>query len=387
MSSHVSIVELNSTVNKTVQAIEDGKKEIFEISENARVSCTTLEEEYINIKSVLKSVIDEVDKLEIRGKMARNMIKTITENFSEFNEKDIRKAYELSNLVQVELSLKREKEREFSARRNEIELRLKDSKEVLKRAELLTTKVSVALEYLTTNMFEQLEDMKQKQEIGLKVIEAQENERHRMSRDIHDGPAQSMANIILKAEYCERLIDRSATDAKKELSELRCDVRDTLKDLRKIIYDLMPMSLEDLGLIPSLSGLINELSNSKKIKVKTDIKEEYEITDRLTKLTIFRIIQETLNNIKKHSKATKINILLHICKDNVKIVIEDNGIGFDVKLAEMTNRKDSGYGLYNIGERVDILGGKLEVKSILKKGTRVNVSIPSKIEEVKYELH
>jgi len=93
----------------------------------------------------------------------------------------------------------------------------------------------------------QIEDMKQKRLLGIRIIKAQEEERQRVAREIHDGPAQSMSNIVLKAEICERLVDSDPEKAKDELRTLKSVVRDTLRDVRKIIYDLRPMSLDDLG--------------------------------------------------------------------------------------------------------------------------------------------
>lgn len=252
MKNFIDVSHLDVIIQKTASAIEDGKKEIFEISEKARHDYITYDQELLNIKAKLTILINEVDKLEIRSKMARNMIKTINEHFDEFSEKDIKEAYDLSQKVVLALSLKRQEEKEFIERRNELERLMRNSIDVLKKSEILETKVSVALEYLTNGIFDEIEDFKQKKDLSIRIIEAQENEKKRISRDIHDGPAQSLANIIFKAEYASKIIDTSPAKAKREIAELQEDVRNTLKDIRKIIYDLMPMSLDDLGLVPTI---------------------------------------------------------------------------------------------------------------------------------------
>jgi len=137
-------------------------------------------------------------------------------------------------------------------------MRLKEAYKTVEKADNLISQIGISLSYLTgdlENVSLQIEDMKQKRLLGIRIIKAQEEERQRVAREIHDGPAQSMSNIVLKAEICERLVDSDPEKAKDELRTLKSVVRDTLRDVRKIIYDLRPMSLDDLGLIPTLQGI------------------------------------------------------------------------------------------------------------------------------------
>ena len=373
MNNYLDVKVLDQIIVKTASAIEDGKKEIFEISERARHDYISYEKELVNLKARLSLMINEVDKLEIRSQMARNMVKTINEHFGEFTEQDIKDAYELSQSVLVDLSLKRQEEKELNERRNELERLMNRNREVLKRSEVLETKVSVALEYLTSNIFDQIEDLKQKRDLSLKIIEAQESEKKRISRDIHDGPAQSLANIILKAEYASKVMDTSLYKAKKEISEIQDDVRNTLKDIRKIIYDLMPMSLDDLGLVPTLKKHIANIMDNSKIDIDFQITQTSVIDNSLTNLMIFRVVQEVFNNIVKHSGAKRVLFKLLITDGIIDIEIMDNGKGFDVQKA----RETQGYGLYNMRERIDIVGGVLELASEPKKGTTVKIHIPN----------
>lgn len=370
----IDLNTLDSIIQKTAKAIEEGKKEIFELSERARHDYITYEQELIEIKAKLTIMIHDVDKLEIRSKMARNMIKTISDHFDEFTEKDIKEAYELSQKVALALSIKRQEEKELSERRNELERLMRKSAEVLKKSEILETKVSVALEYLTSSIFEQIEDVKQKKELSIKIIEAQENEKKRISRDIHDGPAQSLANVIFKAEYASKIIDSSPVKAKREIAELQEDVRNTLKDIRKIIYDLMPMSLDDLGLVPTIKKLISNIMESNALIIDFSVVQNSVIDDQLTNLMIFRVVQEAFNNIIKHSKSKHVALSMHISDIEIKLSISDDGIGFDV---EKTTQSPLGYGLYNMKERVDIVGGSLVIDSEISKGTTIKIRIPN----------
>lgn len=379
MAKSVDIKVLNNVVEKTIQAIESGKKEIFEISEKARDDCKEIEEQLLALQGKISHVITEVDKLETLEKNSRKQLLIVSKNFKTYSEEDIKKAYEQANSLQIKLSLKRQEEKELINQRMNLEMRLKKSKEVVERSEALASKVGVALGYLSGNLqgvFEQLENIQYRQSMGIKIIKAQEQERQRVSREIHDGPAQTMANIVLKAELCDRLIEMDIDKAKNELHLLKEIVRDSLKDIRKIIYDLMPMSLDDLGLIPTIQRLILNFQTETNINIEFTSDKENEINESIIQLTIFRIIQEGLNNIKKHSKAKNANIRLSVGETRIHLKIIDDGIGFDVdeKIDSLDNK--SGFGLYNIRERIDLLNGKFEISSKINKGTKIDVMIP-----------
>ncbi len=374
MKKYINMNDLDQIIHKTAMAIEDGKKQIFEIAEKSRQEYLAYESELIEVKSRLSLVINAVDKLDIRSQMARNMIKTINEHFTEFSEKDIKDAYELSEQTLLELSAKRHEEKELSERRNELERLIKNSREVITKSELLEMKVSVALEYLNSSIVEQLEDIQAKKDIGVRILEAQENEKKRISRDIHDGPAQSIANLVLKSEYAYKIIDTSPRKAKKELATLQEEARDTLKDIRRIIYDLMPMSLDDLGLIPTIKKMVSTFKTNTGIDVSMQLKDQGGIESNMINLMVFRVVQEVFNNIAKHSRCDKVIFQLSIDSDQIDVDISDNGVGFD---ASKQTREGRGFGLYNLKERVEMVNGIIDIQSRVNQGTQVKISIPN----------
>ncbi|SHJ81147.1 sensor histidine kinase [Paramaledivibacter caminithermalis] len=379
MTKKLDVEVLNEVINKTIQAIESGKKEIFEISESARKECDDIENELIELKKKAAKIIEEVDLLERLEKSSRKKLLIVSRNFSQFDEEDIKRAYEDANNLQLSLSLKRQEEKLLISRRSNLEMKLKRYKAVVEKAESLTSKVGVVLGYLSGNLkgvFEQLEDIQQRQFMGIKIIKAQEEERQRVSKEIHDGPAQTMVNVVLKAELCDRLLDIDKEKAKKELQLLKGIVRDSLKDIRKIIYDLMPMSLDDLGLIPTIQRLVLNFKNDTKTDVDFIVNEKNEIKESIIQLTIFRIIQEALNNIKKHAEANRVLIRLDIGIQKIYLKIIDDGIGFNVNEKVNSTDDKNGFGLYSIRERVDLLNGNIDIESENRKGTIINVSIP-----------
>lgn len=221
-----------------------------------------------------------------------------------------------------------------------------------------------------------LEDIKQKHLLSRKIISAQEEERLRVARDIHDGPAQSLANLIIKAEVCEKLMDIDIEKSKSQLQELKRCTRESIKDIRKIIYNLRPMSIDELGLVPALQRYIENFQRDTDITVDFVILSQVNLEDSIKSLSIFRIVQEVLNNIRKHACASFVRIRIDMNRSNISISIVDNGVGFDVEGVKVHDKETGGFGLINIKERVELLNGSLEIKSELNKGTSVIINIP-----------
>lgn len=379
---------LNDIIRNTIESLEKGKIEIFDIAEGARNECKRVEDDLKAIKSAAVRMIDEVDTLAAMEKKSRQKLVLVSKDFKQFSEQDIKAAYEEAKDLQIKITLKRQEEKELIKQRIDLERRFKNALEVVKKAERLVSQVGVAMGYLSGNLkdvFEQLEDIQQKQDIGIKIIKAQEDERQRIARDIHDGPAQSMANLVIKTEICEKLIDRDIEQTKFELSQLKNFVRESLKDIRKIIYDLRPMSLDDLGWIPTIQRFIINFEEENRITVNFSVNAKNYAADSAIQLSVFRIVQEALNNIKKHAQATMIMIKLEILNKSINMLIIDDGKGFDVEMALKNSKEDSGYGLFIMRERVELLKGEISIQSDLGKGTRIKLIIPIGDEEETYD--
>lgn len=294
-----------------------------------------------------------------------------------YSQEELQEAYDRANDVRIQLFLKREEEKNLIQKRQELEIRLKSTREVLNKAEKAWKSVSVVTEYLKGNLDEimfTVDQLNKKQALGIKIIEAQEEEKQRLARDIHDGPAQSMANILVKAEICERLIDIDKERFKEELNSLKEIIRMTLNDIRKTIYDLRPMSLDDLGLIPTLQRYVQKFKDYTGIDIELKVFGEAVRLNSSIQIAIFRIVQEALSNISKHSHATEGKIIIEFTQSRLNLNILDNGIGFNYREA-YDDESLGGYGLVNMKERVELLGGNFTVKSTVGKGTRISFYI------------
>jgi two-component system sensor histidine kinase DegS len=381
----VDIAKLDKIIKKTIEAINDGKNEIYDIAESARTECRRLEEELRQLKQRVKELTENVEVLEVELKESKRKLMLVNKYYYKYTQEELKEAYEKADNIRVELAVKREQERYYIRRRNDLEVRIKQAYKTVEKADKLISKVGVALGYLTGDLQEvsmQLEDLQQKQLLGLRIIKAQEEERQRVAREIHDGPAQSMSNVVLKAEICEKLMDVDIEKVREELRNLKKVARNSLQDVRRIIYNLRPMSLDDLGLVPTLQRFIVTFQEESGIAVSFKTRGIYDYIRPAVSLTVFRIVQEAISNVRKHSNAQNVVLSLEFLDKELNLYIFDDGKGFkpeEIKLK--SDDMSSGFGLINMRERIELLGGNFHIKSEIGKGTRLNITIPLVQEE------
>lgn len=221
----------------------------------------------------------------------------------------------------------------------------------------------------------------------LSILEAQEIERQRIARDLHDTTVQNLTSLVHKSELCAKLIDIDTIRAKLELNTMSNTLKSIINDMRGIIYNLKPMTLDDLGLTVTVQRYANRIMDLNNIQVKVQANGETKDILPIVKLTLFRIIQEACNNVIKHANATLINIDICYEEHKIKVIIKDNGSGFHIEKSQpITMEHLSSFGLSIMRERTSILSGTLEIQSEKGKGTIVTVSVPlTNHEEEKHE--
>jgi two-component system sensor histidine kinase DegS len=207
------------------------------------------------------------------------------------------------------------------------------------------------------------------------IIRAQEAERQRLSRQMHDGPAQALSNFILQAEIAARLFDIDQGKAKEELGNLKASASSTFQKVRDYIFELRPMMLDDLGLAPTLNRYIEALRTQTNIDFRLNTSGMEERLEPYLEVMIFRAIQELLGNVIRHSQANQVKIQMDATGGEVKVMVDDNGKGFNVE----TLNETTGMGLKVIRDRVDMIGGEMDVDSVIGQGTRVTFTIPAKV--------
>lgn len=376
----VDINYLDNVLDSTIEAVEKGQNEIFNIFEYAKQECEQLKKNIEKVKREVSEMIDNVEILEKSDRKSKLNLMMVSKNFNKYSENDIKSAYEKAKDIQVKLKVAQHMEKQLRAKRNGLERAYKGMSVILRRAEHLSVQLGVALSFLQGNIEDistHLSDANQKQSFAAEIIKAQEEERKRVARDIHDGPAQTMANVIIQAEICEKLFEIDIKNAKLELDGLKQIVRGSLNELRKIIFNLRPAALDDLGLVAVLRRYCADFERETGINTKFSIFGDKMRLNPNIEVTLFRIIQEALNNIKKHSKALNAHVKLECMNSLVNLTITDDGCGFKWN-SESHGFVKEHFGLMSIKERADLFDGLTKIESTPQKGTKIFVSVPLK---------
>lgn len=207
------------------------------------------------------------------------------------------------------------------------------------------------------------------------VLDVQEKERQRIARDLHDSSLQNLTHLVHKVELSSLYIDRDPIKAKLELATIEAGLRKVIDDIRNRIYDLRPMTFDDLGLRQTLLNLFSLINQDGRFEIITDIDEiDNSLSDQekeISLIMIYRIIQECVYNAAEHSKGNRIEVSLKDKKNVFQIKIRDNGVGFD---QNEVGKKDRHFGLTVVKERVYLLNGKIEMDT--EKGTSISIEIP-----------
>lgn len=375
----VNITRLERVIEKTRKIVESSREELYQLGETARRDYERTKYELALTRNDITDIIQEVDALELEYNKSRVYLMEVSRNFDKYNEEQIKNAYDQAHQKQLDLLSKREKEKMLRLHRDYLERSLKTLEITIRRSEELISNIGMALKILCNdlqNASVQIGEMQQMQALGLSVIMAQEEERKRVAREIHDGPAQSLANIVMRAEFCLKLMEMNPTLLEDELYSLMDLVRISLQDVRKIIFDLRPMSLDDLGLVPALKRYAEQYTKDYGIFVETTIMgQEYELASSLV-IAIFRVIQESMTNVRKYANATEIVIKIEYLPKKINVVVRDNGSGFDIDKV-MAEKNGVAFGIVGMRERIQLLRGKFEIKSALGRGTEVILSVPT----------
>lgn len=209
------------------------------------------------------------------------------------------------------------------------------------------------------------------------LLNAQENERRRISRELHDELGQSLALLKLRVRDAEKSLGRDAPPLlKEECQNLRNQINEIIENVRRLSRDLSPVILEDLGLEAAVEYLAENFSRLHKVKVDLDLNEIVHLVSEEKQRNVYRILQEVLTNAGKHSQAGQVSIAVRKMKNFLQFRVEDDGVGFDPEKVRKRPAADRGLGLAAMAERVRLLGGRLDIVSSPGKGTSVNFTAP-----------
>ena len=318
------------------------------------------------IDILIKQSAAEVERLAQRNAQVTSYVRQLQRNFETLPREDIREAYEALSDVQQRL---------FTMR-GQLEKLQSDQRNLERLAEF-----QQRLTYLTEGMGPLPSKARRKsgdQPNVIRVIQTEEAVRQSLVRRMHDGAASSLSNFILQAEICQRFFDINPDRARTELNALKSAAAATFSDVKDFIFDLRPMMLDDLGVVPTLRRYVESFQEKNGIPVPITVTGVERRLESHIEVTIFRSVQELLNNALTHGQATQVHASLDLAQDQVLAVVEDNGSGFNTD--EAFNDDTRTIGLSTLRERIEMLGGALNIQSSLGQGTRVDFSIPIEAE-------
>lgn len=334
----------------------------------ARQELEQVKDKLSEINLLIEQSQGEVDKLSQRNAGITNRLHQIQSNFDTVPREDIRGAYESAQDAQQRLFTMRGQLEKLEADRTHLEARaqlLREFLEFLEGAPAISPGTGGGIGGNGA--------------VGIEhVINAQEEERRKISRQIHDGPAQALSNFILQTEIALRLFDSSPEQAEEELANLKEAAATTFAQVRDFIFDLRPMMLDDLGLAPTIRRYCEAFEEKSGLEINTVITGSERRLANHREVLAFRAVQELLANVREHAQATQVKVMLDMDEDQIRAVVEDNGVGFDPSLLEEDDEdgKQPG-GLARLRTRISQIGGSVEMDAGGDGPTRVIMTLPS----------
>lgn len=222
------------------------------------------------------------------------------------------------------------------------------------------------------------ESEKQLRDLSSQLLTAQETERKRISRELHDELGQALTVMKLRLNFIEKDLLEHQTDLKQECRYGIQYIDQVIENVRRLSRDLSPTILEDFGLTAALRRLINNFAKSYSIRVTLDMTDIDSLIPVNSHLIVYRTVQEALTNIGKHSRAKNVSIVIHEDDHCVLFSIEDDGVGFDERVSATRVPEEKGLGLATMKGRIQMVGGVFHVSTKEGKGTRITLNIPIK---------
>ena len=349
-------------------AASEAQQKLVELHGTANADLERARRELIELETLLRQTSAEVEKLAQRELTVSNRLRDLEVNIDKYSKADIKNFYTSAQEVQMRLLMMRGQLEQLQFRHQALKTRQSQLFELVSALEPL----------LGANLGgggggRAVDD----DDIIANIIKAQEKERLRISLQMHDGPAQSLSNLVLRAEICQRLLDRDLEQARTELSGLKAAVNTTLQDTRRFIFDLRPMILDDLGLVPTLRRYVQQFMEKNKLDVNLMVQNMDNRLPTHYEVAIFRFVQEALNNVAKHANATQARVLLDSSGNDIHISIEDDGDGFHPAevLSDESGRRNMGIATQR-QQAETLLRGEFGIESTVGRGTRVAAVVP-----------
>jgi two-component system sensor histidine kinase DegS len=350
----------------TEEAAVQSDSPLLDLIEESRKDYEQAQKELKEIGVLIQQSSAEVDKLVQRNSQLTTKVHQMEANIDTYPRQDIRETYSAAKEAQTRLFMMRGQLEQLQSKQQNLEKYAGHLKKFLEVSEQ-TTYTGSSAEGSTPASEGTI----------VRIIEAQENERLHLARQMHDGPAQALTNLILQAEICERLFETDPARARIELGNLKNAVNATFQKTREFIFDLRPMMLDDLGLIPTLKRYVQDFEEKSGLSTNLAIVGKERRLPPYSEVTVFRVVQGLLKNISQHANATHVQVGVNLEGEAIGVSVEDDGSGFDVDEVMASARQRKALGIVAMQEQVEMLGGQIQFESSIGRGTRVDLEVPT----------
>ena len=348
---------------------------ILSLEEDCRRELEQAAQSLQEIVLLLQKTNSEVEKLSTRELQLSNRVRDMEMHLDNFGREDIRDLYNTAHETQLRLFMMRSQAEQLQNRQQHI-------KEYQEKLYLLVDLLSIQVIDVdgeaapvgrrggTTTFVPGTQIMGGGHTSIMGIIEAQEDERLRISRQIHDGPTQSLTNLILRAEICERLIDRDVAEARSELSGLKAMISSSLQDTRRMIFDLRPMILDDIGLVPTIRRYLAELARIKGLEGSVSGPEHDLRLSTTMQVALFRFVQSLVGALLVDGSAEHVDVSIERDTTVVRIRVDATDLDSDRELIEER------LGDTHLQHRVALFGANLTSQPRSNRGFSVEVVVP-----------
>jgi two-component system sensor histidine kinase DegS len=336
-----------------------------------------LEEQRKELAMLIKQTASEIDRVSQRAREAASQLRQVEANLDGFSHTDIKRAYSTAQEAQM---------RQFMMQ-NQLE-QLRNRQNSLDSVDELLRKLMDAASELSEAAEEQpeagsrpapasaAEQLAQSHAAAQTVFRSIELAQHRVSRQLQDETAQTLSDLILRAEVCERLVEMDRQKAKTEVIRLKQAAAAALKSTRHLVQELRSPALDESGVATALRRYVETLRAKDKLQLDMQTTGVERRLPRPAEIAVFRIVQEALANAAKHSGATRVEIRVRYEREQLVVTVADDGSGFDVEGALRQARDRDESGLTDMQLRADLVEGLLEINSKPGSGCMVGLTVP-----------
>lgn len=345
--------------------------QLGEVSSEAAAEIEKLKVELLEIEVLIRQTNNEIERVTQKNSDATAQLRQVESNFDSFSREDIKRAYTNERDSQLKLLMMRSQLEQFQNKQRYLDRYIQQLRHI---GDLSGQAASLLAAQPTDSSGRRLGTSDHLAMI--QAIEAQEQERQRLAQQMHDGPAQSLTNLILQAEIVQRLFETNPERARAELMNLKASANVTFQRVRDFIFGLRPMMLDDLGLTPTLRRFVQTFESKTKLPLVLTLTGDRKLPSYV-EVAVFRTVQELLGNAARHANASRAQVVVDSSGEPVVVTVEDDGAGFDVNDVLSRERARGNSGLVMLEKRVEMLGGKVTYQSGTGRGTRIAVAIPS----------